>query len=131
VSESTAVLLIGITGSGKTHLAQALSARGIVRLSVDEEVHRLHGRYGVDYPEHEYFEREAPAVETVRAQLMELLPAGPSSSTTASGVVPIATSGRRPSGPWEDARCSSTCQRPRRSSCGAWRHATSVETPMP
>ncbi|MEU6470198.1 AAA family ATPase [Streptomyces massasporeus] len=76
VSESTAVLLIGITGSGKTHLAQALSARGIVRLSVDEEVHRLHGRYGVDYPEHEYFEREAPAVETVRAQLMELLRAG-------------------------------------------------------
>jgi predicted kinase len=76
VSESTAVLLIGITGSGKTHLAQALSARGIVRLSVDEEVHRLHGRYGVDYPEHEYFEREAPAVETVRAQLTELLRAG-------------------------------------------------------
>ncbi|MFF5573113.1 AAA family ATPase [Streptomyces luteogriseus] len=75
-SESTAVLLIGITGSGKTLLAQALSARGIVRLSVDEEVHRLHGRYGVDYPEHEYFEREAPAVETVRAQLMELLRAG-------------------------------------------------------
>jgi predicted kinase len=76
VSESTAVLLIGITGSGKTHLAQALSARGVVRLSVDEEVHRLHGRYGVDYPEHEYFEREAPAVETVRAQLTELLRAG-------------------------------------------------------
>jgi hypothetical protein len=134
VSESTAVLLIGITGSGKTHLAQALSARGVVRLSVDEEVHRLHGRYGVDYPEHEYFEREAPAVETVRAQLMELLRAGRSivlASTTASGVVPIATSGRRPSGPWEDAHCSSTCQRPRRSSCGASRHATSVETPMP
>ncbi|WSQ12957.1 ATP-binding protein [Streptomyces sp. NBC_01231] len=76
MSESTAVLLIGITGSGKTHLAQALSARGVVRLSVDEEVHRLHGRYGVDYPEHEYFEREAPAVETVRARLTELLRAG-------------------------------------------------------
>ena len=76
VSESTTVLLIGITGSGKTHLAQALAAKGVVRLSVDEEVHRLHGRYGVDYPEHEYFEREAPTVETVRAQLTELLRAG-------------------------------------------------------
>ncbi|WP_445529755.1 AAA family ATPase [Streptomyces cyslabdanicus] len=76
MSEPTAVLLIGITGSGKTHLAQALSAKGLVRLSVDEEVHRLHGRYGVDYPEHEYFEREAPALETVRAQLTELLRAG-------------------------------------------------------
>ncbi|WP_228718588.1 AAA family ATPase [Kitasatospora acidiphila] len=55
-----AVLLVGITGSGKTVLAQALAERGPIRLSVDEEVHRLHGRYGVDYPEHEYFERERP-----------------------------------------------------------------------
>ncbi|MFB6750672.1 AAA family ATPase [Streptomyces sp. NPDC056353] len=76
MSKPTAVLLIGITGSGKTHLAQALAAMGLVRLSVDEEVHRLHGRYGVDYPEHGYFEREAPAVETVRAQLTEHLRAG-------------------------------------------------------
>jgi hypothetical protein len=52
VSEPTAVLLIGIAGSGKTHLSQALAARGLVCLSVDEAVHRLHGRYGVDYPEH-------------------------------------------------------------------------------
>ncbi|MET8183761.1 ATP-binding protein [Streptomyces sp. NPDC005336] len=76
MSEPTAILLIGITGSGKTHLAQALANHGLVRLSVDEEVHHLHGRYGVDYPEHEYFEREAPAVETVRTQLRELLRSG-------------------------------------------------------
>ncbi|MFD8654122.1 AAA family ATPase [Streptomyces mirabilis] len=76
MSEPTAILLIGITGSGKTHLAQALADHGLVRLSVDEEVHRLHGRYGVDYPEHGYFQREAPAVETVRAQLTEHLLVG-------------------------------------------------------
>ncbi|QNE74479.1 AAA family ATPase [Streptomyces finlayi] len=76
MSAPTAVLLIGITGSGKTSLAQALAVRGLVRLSVDEEVHRLHGRYGVDYPENTYFEREAPAVETVRTQLAEHLRAG-------------------------------------------------------
>ncbi|MFD4950478.1 AAA family ATPase [Streptomyces sp. NPDC058451] len=76
MSEPTAVLLIGITGSGKTHLAQALADCGLVRLSVDEEVHRLHGRYGVDYPEHTYFEREAPAMETVRTQLTKHLRAG-------------------------------------------------------
>ncbi|MFG3126726.1 AAA family ATPase [Streptomyces tendae] len=78
MSEPTAILLIGITGSGKTSLAQALATRGLIRLSVDEEVHRLHGRYGVDYPEHTYFEREAPAIDAVRAQLVEHLQAGQS-----------------------------------------------------
>ncbi|MFH8357900.1 AAA family ATPase [Streptomyces sp. NPDC018057] len=70
------MLLVGITGSGKTVLAQTLAARGMVRLSVDEEVHRLHGRYGVDYPEHEYFEREGPVVDAVRQQLADELAAG-------------------------------------------------------
>ncbi|MDH6134204.1 putative kinase [Kitasatospora sp. MAA4] len=71
-----AVLLVGITGSGKTVLAQALAERGMVRLSVDEEVHRLHGRYGIDYPEHEYFGRERPVVDSIRTQLTEHLAAG-------------------------------------------------------
>ncbi|GAA3368555.1 hypothetical protein GCM10020367_07380 [Streptomyces sannanensis] len=38
VSEPTAILLIGITGSRKTSLAQALADRGLPRLSVDEEI---------------------------------------------------------------------------------------------
>ncbi|MFI5682327.1 AAA family ATPase [Streptomyces sp. NPDC051636] len=71
-----AVLLAGLTGSGKTTVAQALAARGFTRLSVDEEVHRLHGRYGVDYPEHTYFERERPVVEAIRQRFVKELAAG-------------------------------------------------------
>ncbi|MFI1826919.1 AAA family ATPase [Streptomyces sp. NPDC020412] len=71
-----AVLLVGLTGSGKTTVAQALTSHGYVRLSVDEEVHRLHGRYGVDYPEHTYFERERPAVEAIRERFSKELQSG-------------------------------------------------------
>lgn len=71
-----AVLLVGLTGSGKTTVARFLTGHGFVRLSVDEEVHRLHGRYGVDYPEHTYFERERPAVETIRERFVKELQAG-------------------------------------------------------
>lgn len=71
-----AVLLAGLTGSGKTALNRALATRGFTRLSVDEEVHSLHGRYGVDYPEDTYFAREAPALATVRDRFTAELGAG-------------------------------------------------------
>lgn len=71
-----AVLLVGLTGSGKTTVAQALANHGFSRLSVDEEVHRLHGRYGLDYPEHTYFERERPVVDAIREPFIKELEAG-------------------------------------------------------
>ncbi|MFB9627095.1 AAA family ATPase [Nonomuraea helvata] len=70
-------LLVGLTGSGKTTYArQVLEPAGALRLSVDELVYQHHGRYGVDYPEQEYFAREAPAVAEVRERLVELVEAG-------------------------------------------------------
>jgi predicted kinase len=69
-------LLIGITGSGKTRLARDLAARGMAVLSVDERVFAAHGRYGVDYPEHEYFAKERPVVDAIQRELRTHLRAG-------------------------------------------------------
>ncbi|MEV4282125.1 AAA family ATPase [Actinoplanes xinjiangensis] len=74
---ATAFLLVGLTGSGKTTYAtRVLEPAGAVRLSVDERVFAVHGRYGVDYPEDTYPEREAPIVAEVRAEFATLLAAG-------------------------------------------------------
>jgi predicted kinase len=69
-------LLCGLTGSGKTTYAKRLEASGAVRLSVDEEIYARHGRYGVDYPMEEYFDRERPVVEELRHRLVELVESG-------------------------------------------------------
>jgi predicted kinase len=69
-------LLAGLTGSGKTTFAKTLEAAGVVRLSVDEEVFARHGRYGIDYPEHEYRARERPVVDEIRQRMVELVQAG-------------------------------------------------------
>ncbi|SUA48649.1 Predicted kinase [Nocardia africana] len=69
MGESVVVLLCGITGSGKTVLAKALADKGFHRLSVDEEVFRRHGRYGIDYPHDTYFDKERPVVDDIRNQL--------------------------------------------------------------
>jgi predicted kinase len=69
-------LLCGLTGSGKTSYAKQLEAGGAVRLSVDEEVYARHGRYGVDYPMDEYFDRERPVVQELRRRLVELVESG-------------------------------------------------------
>jgi predicted kinase len=71
-----AYLLSGLTGSGKTTFAKNLEKTGVVRLCVDEEVFARHGRYGIDYPEHEYFERERPIVTEVRQRMVALVRAG-------------------------------------------------------
>lgn len=75
--QPTVYLLVGLTGSGKTTYARrVLEPAGAVVLSVDERVHARHGRYGVDYPEHEYFEREAPVVAEVQDELARTVRAG-------------------------------------------------------
>jgi predicted kinase len=73
----SAYLLVGLTGSGKTPYAKrVLKPSGAVRLSVDERVFARHGRYGVDYPEHTYFDKEGPVLAEVRHELVQLLREG-------------------------------------------------------
>lgn len=77
VPVSAVYLLVGLTGSGKTTYAERrLVPTGAVRLSVDELVFERYGRYGVDYPEDTYPERESPVVAELHARLAELLSAG-------------------------------------------------------
>ncbi|MFF8293567.1 AAA family ATPase [Streptomyces sp. NPDC016309] len=114
-----AVLLAGLTGSGKTTVAEALADRGYIRLSVDEEVHRLHGRYGVDYPEHTYFEREQPVVEAIRDRFTKEIEAG-------NDIVLDHGLWRRSE---RDLWWRSTSLPTAKSCCGAWPNATSARTP--
>ena len=72
-----AYLLVGLPGSGKTAYAKrVLVPAGAVRLSVDEEVFARYGRYGIDYHEAEYPEKEAPVVVEVYRRLEQLVTAG-------------------------------------------------------
>ena len=71
-------MLCGLTGSGKTMYAKRLEAQGCVRLAVDEPIHDRHGRYGIDYPAHDYPRLYDEAVTEVDRRLVELLEAGQS-----------------------------------------------------
>jgi predicted kinase len=72
----TVYLLMGLPGSGKSTFARALELTGVVRLSVDDRMTELHGRFGKDYPEDEYFALLEPVVNEMRSRLIKLVQAG-------------------------------------------------------
>ncbi|MBE1462644.1 AAA family ATPase [Kibdelosporangium phytohabitans] len=74
----TVYLLAGLPGSGKTTYANTLRRRGVVRLSVDEQVIAAHGRLGKDYPETEHLALLRPITDAVRRQLATLVQNGQS-----------------------------------------------------
>ena len=71
-----AVMMCGVAGSGKTTYAQKLERAGFIRLSIDEEMWRRFGRYGVDYPEARYPENSAQAEEHLKSELVSFLRRG-------------------------------------------------------
>lgn len=74
--EPLVVLMCGVAGSGKTTYAQDLEQQGYARLSIDEEVWRRFGRYGIDYPAEEYAALSRTTEEALRGRLLELIYAG-------------------------------------------------------
>jgi predicted kinase len=71
------VLMCGIAGAGKTTYAKQLEEQqGYVRLSIDEEIWRRFGRYGVDYDQSKYERFSDEAEVTLRQRLVELIGAG-------------------------------------------------------
>jgi predicted kinase len=68
-------LLCGLTGSGKTTYATELESKGVVRLALDEEVHALHERDGVVYPD-EYLKYETEAKAQLKERLQHLIQEG-------------------------------------------------------
>lgn len=68
--------MCGVAGSGKTSYAQRLEARGVVRLSVDEEIWSTFGRYGLDYPPDLYEHHQAVAQARLDERLTTMLEAG-------------------------------------------------------
>ena len=70
------VLMCGVAGAGKTTFARRLEDAGYVRLSIDEEVWQVFGRFGIDYSPHRYEHFSAVAEERLRDRLVSLIGAG-------------------------------------------------------
>ena len=51
---SKVIMMCGVCDSGKTTYAKKKEQEGYIRLSIDEEMWKLYGRKGIDYPEEQY-----------------------------------------------------------------------------
>ncbi|GGP08749.1 hypothetical protein GCM10011346_10160 [Oceanobacillus neutriphilus] len=67
------IMMCGVAGSGKTTFAQRLETEGFVRLSIDEEIWKVNGRYGIDYPAEKYGDYQVEAERRLQNQLIRLI----------------------------------------------------------
>ncbi|RIW28952.1 ATP-binding protein [Bacillus salacetis] len=67
------VMMCGIAGSGKTTFSKILEQEGFVRLSIDEEIWAVNGRWGVDFPMEKFEEYRKAAERRLQVRLLKLL----------------------------------------------------------
>ena len=53
---SKVIMMCGVCGSGKTTFAKKKEKEGFIRISIDEEMWKLYGARGIDYPNDNYEE---------------------------------------------------------------------------
>lgn len=70
---SKVIMMCGVCGSGKTTYAKQKEKEGYVRLSVDEEMWRIYGRKGVDFPDERYEELSEKIESMLRERLLRLI----------------------------------------------------------
>lgn len=71
---SKVIMMCGVCGSGKTTYAKKKEKEGYIRLSIDEEMWKLHGRKGMDYPDNQYEELSEKVEAALRKKMLGLTP---------------------------------------------------------
>ena len=70
---SKVIMMCGVCGSGKTTYAKKKEKEGYIRLSIDEEMWKLHGKKGVDYPDSQYEELSEKIEAALRKKMLGLI----------------------------------------------------------
>ena len=73
---SKVIMMCGVCGSGKTTYAKKKEKEGYIRLSIDEEMWKLHGKKGVDYPDNQYEELSEKIEAALRKKMLGLIKNG-------------------------------------------------------
>lgn len=66
-------MMCGVCGSGKTTYARQKEKEGYIRLSIDEEMWKVYGRKGIDYPDSQYEELSEKVEGILRERLLRLM----------------------------------------------------------
>ena len=70
---SKVIMMCGVCGSGKTTYAKKKEQKGYIRLSIDEEMWKLYGRKGIDYPEEQYEKLSEQVEAALQKKLLSLI----------------------------------------------------------